>query len=181
MTDPTSDKTSHETAKIKKPLWRHLVEIAVILSVVFAIMKWQERHLLSNEESALAPQQTLVSLDGQSYALPLAGQKQLIYFFAPWCNICHLSIGNIESQKEALLDKGYQVRYVGLDWQSKEEIIEFAQETELTFPVLLGTKETMSLYQVKGFPTYYLIDEKGQISAGSQGYSTSLGVWLRSL
>ncbi|WP_251358140.1 TlpA disulfide reductase family protein [Kangiella sp. TOML190] len=167
--------------KPKKPIWRHLLEIALLLVVVFGILWWQERHLLSRDDKPLAPSQQLISLDEKRYQIPAAGQKQLLYFFAPWCKICRFSIGNIEAQKPALLKKGFQVRYVALDWQNKTEVAAFAKEQKLTFPVLMGTLETMQQYQVQGFPTYYLVDEQGRISAGSQGYSTSLGIWLRSL
>ncbi len=180
MSADTPTNTSRKT-KLKKSWWRILIEISVIAAIFFGIMAWQERHLLSNEEDAIAPSQILIGLDGQPYALPINGQKQLIYFFAPWCNICRLSIGNIESQKQSLLDKGYQVRYVALDWQTQDEVMEFVQDKKLTFPVLLGSIETMHQYQVKGFPTYYLVNEQGEILTGSQGYSTSLGIWLRSL
>ncbi len=167
--------------KPKKAWWRHLIELLVVIGVVLAIMQWQERHLLGKSDSAKAPSQILVGLDQQTYALPASNQKQLIYFFAPWCNICRLSIGNIELQKEALLNKGYQVRYVALDWQTQNEVEAFVADKELSFPVLMGTLETMQNYKVKGFPTYYLVDEHGDITASSQGYSTALGIWLRSL
>lgn len=167
--------------KRKKPWWRHILEILIIIAIGYGIMLWQDRHLLKKSDQAIAPQQILVGLDSKSYQIPIQNEKQLIYFFAPWCTICHLSIGNIESQKEALLDKGYHVRYIALDWQSKQEVEQFAKDKKLTFPVLMGTIETMQDYKVQGFPTYYLIDEKGKVITGSQGYSTSLGVWLRSL
>ncbi|NVJ68156.1 MAG: redoxin family protein [Gammaproteobacteria bacterium] len=165
----------------KKPLWRHFVELLILIAIISAIWQWQERHLLSKQDKAQAPSQVLVGLDQKTYALPIKGQKQLVYFFAPWCTVCRLSIGNIESQKAGLLAKGYQVRYVALDWQSQAEVETFVADKELTFPVLMGSLETMQQYQIKGFPTYYLIDENGAITAGSQGYSTSFGIWLRSL
>lgn len=181
MTNETENKSEKQEIKQKKPWWHHAIELLVIIAIGYGILLWQDRHLLKQSDDAMTPQQVLVGLDEKAYAIPVSEQKQLIYFFAPWCTICHLSIGNIESQKQALLDKGYQVRYVALDWQSKAEVQEFATNKKLTFPVLMGTKETMNDYKVQGFPTYYLIDEKGKIITGSQGYSSSLGVWLRSL
>ncbi|MRX27581.1 peroxiredoxin [Kangiella sp. HZ709] len=170
-----------KSQKPKKTWWRHALEILTLVSIFFAVMLWQERHLLSNDGHQKAPEQVLVGLDENTHALPINNQKQLLYFFAPWCTVCDISIGNIELQKSALLNKGYQVRYIALDWKSQQEVQAFVDENDLTFPVLMGTKETMQQYSIKGFPTYYLIDDNGVITAGSQGYSTSLGVWIRSL
>ncbi len=176
-----SKPKSSNPKKIKKPWWRHALEILGILLVIYGVMLWNERHLLSSENNIQAPKQMLVGLDDNVHSMPIENQKQLLYFFAPWCSICDLSIGNIETQKQGLLDKGYQVRYIALDWQSRQEVMQFAKDKKLTFPVLMGTLETLERYKVKGFPTYYLVNEKGEITAGTQGYSTSLGVWLRSL
>ena len=152
----------------------------VFLSIFFAINWWQERHLLNHQSDNKAPHAQLVSIDGKNYQLPADKQNHLIYFFAPWCTICDLSIGNIEAHKQNLIDKGYQVYYVALSWQNQEEIQTFAKEHQLSFPVLLGTEQTGLDYSIKGFPTYYLINSQGQVVSGSQGYSTELGIWLRS-
>ncbi len=175
---------SKRTAAIKtkhKAWWRHGLEILILGGIFLGVMRWQERHLLSNDDHQKAPAQILVGLDEKTHALPINNQKQLLYFFAPWCTVCDISIDNIELQRNALLEKGYQVRYIALDWKGQQEVQVFVDDNELTFPVLMGTKETMQQYSIKGFPTYYLIDDSGVITAGSQGYSTSLGIWLRSL
>lgn len=166
--------------KIKK-LAKTLLTLSAYILIIVAIMAWQERHLLNRQTDAQSAQILLPSLEGKAYQLAESGQKQLIYFFAPWCNICHLSISNIESQKSLLTEKGIQVLYVALSWQDKTEIKRFVKEHKLSSPVLLGTQQVAQDYKVKGFPTYYFINEQGIAESGAQGYSSELGVWLRSL
>ncbi|NVK21272.1 MAG: redoxin domain-containing protein [Kangiellaceae bacterium] len=156
-------------------------EITVFAIIFFAINWWQQRHQLSQQDKAQAPSINLIGLDNKLYSLPSQSTDHLVYFFAPWCTICDISIGNIEDRKNSLAKKGYDVFYVALSWQSREEVEQFVKDNQLTFPVLLGTEQVAKQYNIKGFPTYYMINSQGQVTAGSQGYSTELGVWLRSL
>ena len=61
-----------------------------------------------------------------------------------------------------------------------EEVRAFIDDKQLPFPVLLGNTSTFSDWQVKGYPTYYLVNEAGNIQARNAGYSTQIGLWLRS-
>ena len=48
-----------------------------------------------------------------------------------------------------------------------------------TLPVLLGNAETGTAWQVRAYPTYFVIDEDGAIASRSVGYSTYLGLKTR--
>ncbi|HHL31381.1 MAG TPA: TlpA family protein disulfide reductase, partial [Oceanospirillales bacterium] len=117
---------------------------------------------------------------GKNYQLSqFKGKKVLIYFFAPWCSICHMSGGNLNALRAARSDDELAILVVGLSYQNNAEIHQFAEDLELTMPVLLGTGKQMSDYKIKGFPTYFVIDEEGRVSHRSVGYSTELGMRLR--
>lgn len=161
-----------------KSLAYNLVLFAVIFN---GISLYREMSLLPSDNSYNAPQLSLPQLTGEKFDhQTLAGNKTVVYFFAPWCNVCHLSIGNLENFYQD--EKGeVNVVAVALSWDSRNEIDEFVKDKELTMPVLLGTDELMQEYQITGFPSYYVLDEQGKIAARSQGYSTEIGLRLRAM
>jgi len=44
---------------------------------------------------------------------------------------------------------------------------------------LLGSPQTSSDWQIRGFPTYFVIDGDGKIVSRSVGYSTKIGLQIR--
>lgn len=154
----------------------------VIFAVIFnAVSFYRELNLLPSDSSVTAPNLSLPQVGGQMFShQSLAGKNTVVYFFAPWCNVCHLSIGNLENLYQ---DKKGDINViaVALSYDSHNEVQAFVQDKDLSFPVLMGTNELMSEYQINGFPSYYVLDEQGMIRAKSQGYSTELGLRLRAL
>ena len=159
---------------------------AVIQILLFAVafnllMAFMETTLLPTDRELAAPSLTLPTLDGQIVEHhSLLGKPTVVYFFAPWCQVCHLSIGNLENLYQ---DKQEDINVVAvaLSYDSKNAVAEFVGDKALTFPVLLGTNELMGEYRVDAFPTYYVLDSQGRIVSRSRGYSTELGLRLRTL
>ena len=56
-----------------------------------------------------------------------------------------------------------------------------ADRHELDVDVLLGTPRTASDWGVSVFPTYYLLAGDKRVAHRDFGYSTLLGLWVRSL
>ncbi len=168
-------------AKIRQYWWATLlVEIALIIGIFYGITLWQTRHLLPADGSTPAPLFTLQSLDGKTYHLADSrGSQTLLYFFAPWCSICHLSIGNLETLSQTNNSEKLTIFIIALSWKTVTEIQDFIKEHKLTIPVLLGTPELTALYHIKGFPTYYVLNSQGNVIARDMGYSSELGLRWR--
>ena len=155
-----------------------LLTIVLAVSLFLAISWYQARELLA--ENSLAPAFIAVTTQDQLFrSTQLQGQKTLLYFFAPWCGICRFSMPNLKYLQAD--NEGLAVYAIALQYDSPEQVSEFIADLDLQVPVLLGNQHIAADYQIQAFPTYYVIDEKGQISAKSLGYSTALGLWLRSL
>ena len=151
-------------------------ELAVLGAVIFAITAWQSRQLLDADGTVQLPEIRLVALGGGS-AEPLAseGKRTLVYFFAPWCRVCALSIGNL-----AYLDPDeVSIVTVAMDYQSIEQVQRFVDEHQVHSQVLLGTQSLKDIFKLSGYPTYYLINEQKQVVGSSIGYSSALGLRLR--
>lgn len=103
----------------------------------------------------------------------------ILYFFAPWCQVCHASIGNLQ----ALYQKNEQLEVIAiaLDFTSNKEVIKFTSKHQLTFPIALGNEAIKQTFEISGYPSYYVLNEENVIIGKSMGYSTELGLFLRSL
>jgi len=154
--------------------WSVAFDAAVLAIIFFAIHSWQTRNLPDDE---LAPYTELALLDGGRDSAMRSGEPGIVYFFAPWCRVCRLSIGNLDS----LVEKG-RVQWataVALDYADADEVREFVDGLGISLPVLLGNATTATDWSVRAFPTYYVIDSAGRIQSRSVGYSTWLGMWAR--
>lgn len=165
---------------LKKHKWLSILLEVIIIVLLLMLFSWYQNRGTLAAGGKQAPNFELQSLNGETYQLSeFKGKKVLVYFFAPWCSVCHMSADNLNDLRKARTDNELEILVVGLSWQSKHELQQFADELELTMPVLMGTEKQMSDYQIKGFPTYFVIDEDGKVTHRSVGYSTELGMRFR--
>jgi peroxiredoxin len=105
----------------------------------------------------------------------------VLYFFAPWCKVCGPSSSNVNALRAARSESELAIYAVGLEWEDPAELARFAREHELRVPVLRGTADIERAYRVDSFPTIYVIDERGAVADRVIGYTTEIGLRLRSL
>jgi peroxiredoxin len=111
-----------------------------------------------------APAFELTDLDGNWVKLDdYKGQVVLLNFWAVWCGPCRTEFPVIQQVYERYKTQGFVVLAVNIQ-ESEERIAEFANETGLTFPVLLDRRGQVSArYRVRGLPTSLLVDREGMI------------------
>lgn len=166
-------------------LWRKdkynalLMDVVLIVVIMVIFSWWQNRGSLA-AKGQLAPDFILTSLDQNTFQLSqYQGKEVLVYFFAPWCSVCRLSADNLNDLRESRSPDELMIISVALSYESVDEVKAFVQDLELKVPVLLGNQQQIEDYQIVGFPTYYVIDEAGKLSSRSMGYSTELGMRVR--
>lgn len=165
---------------IKKHKWASIVLELLLIVLFLLVFSWFQNRGTLAADGKPAPDFSLQSLDGKTYQLSqYKGKKVLVYFFAPWCGVCHLSGGNLNDLRAARSDDELEILVVGLSYEHAAEIQDFANDLQLTMPVLYGQEQQMLDFQIKGFPTYFVIDEQGNVIHRSVGYSTELGMRLR--
>ncbi|MBQ4812282.1 TlpA family protein disulfide reductase [Pseudoalteromonas luteoviolacea] len=158
---------------------KYLINVIIFVVVLSAAFAYQELGMLEDNGRQSAPYFSLpmMSDESQRYNISqLQGERSVVYFFAPWCNICRYSMPNID--KLHRLGKVNAVA-IALDFQSTEEIEAFSKDLNLSMPILLGNIKTASDYKVKAYPTYYVMDPELKIIERSIGYSSELGIRLR--
>lgn len=156
--------------------WASLaIDVVLIITAFLLVSMWQTRNL---PDDNYTPPLELAWLDDmRADSVMVSGQVGVVYFFAPWCFYCRSSIDNLDE----LVSSGKLgwARAVALEYESLDEVREFIKETGVHLPVLLGGPKTTSDWQIRGFPTYFVIDGNGQIVSRSVGYSTKIGLQAR--
>ena len=161
---------------------------AIIFLVAFQLLSFvREASMLATDTplSDLVSSSQSVNLDkvptlmGETVSLNAQNKTTILYFFAPWCQVCHASIGNLQTlyQKHESID----VIAIAMDFTSSDEVMKFTSKHQLTFPVALGNEAIKQSFEITGYPSYYVLSEENVIIGKSMGYSSELGLYLRSL
>jgi peroxiredoxin len=155
-----------------------LIQVSVFLLIFNAIAMLRETSMLSTSTDVVPAKHQLKTLMNNDITLEADGKKTIIYFFAPWCQMCNFSIDNL--QNVYLKNADINVIAVALDFVDVEEVKEFTNNHQLTFPIALGNESVKTDFQVMGYPSYYVLNEENTIIARSLGYSSEIGLYLRS-
>jgi len=121
----------------------------------------------------------LPTLMGETVSLNAQGKTTILYFFAPWCQICHVSIGNLQTLYEK--NEHLDVIAIAMDFTDSQEVMKFTSKHQLTFPIALDDGSLKKTFEISGYPSYYVLSENNVIVGKSMGYSSELGLYLRSL
>lgn len=181
MSNNDSPKPSEATAaplRSRAQRWyRHILEGLLLVLAFVLLSQWLSRHLL--DDGSQLPDMTLAQLNipsDMTLSWPAQHPKTLIYFFAPWCSVCRISMPGLNT-----LDNSEQLRIVAiaLDYQTVSEVEAFIADTGFRHPVLLGNDALRDTFKISGYPSYYVVNRQGQVIHKDRGLSTPPGLWLR--
>ena len=163
-----------------RPIWKRLapraVQLALVVGLVVGVSAYQTRNHLGREA---APDFMLPDLAGNSMSLSQhRGKKVLIHFFATWCGVCRAELPSLRGLSQNL-EPNETLLAIVEDSDDVEAVRRFAREHELSYPILLGTRETLRAYRVSSFPTNYYVNGDGSIQTSTVGLSTRLGMAFR--
>ena len=151
-----------------------LFQLFLIAAVIGGMNYWKTRHMASGS----SPKSQLIDLVGQSAFVPdvRQGRISLVYFFAPWCGVCRLSMGNLNKIRREMPDIDIQI--VALDYSSKDEVIQFVNDNRIEPPVYMGNEFTGAAWGVSAYPSYFIVDQDSVIRSRTVGYSSKFGIML---
>ncbi|MFW7379032.1 MAG: redoxin family protein [Oligoflexus sp.] len=160
---------------VKSFLRRHLPSLAMFLVILLSLEWWQARNMTKGQLPIDLLQGRFPTLTSDSRELWSKDQLTLLYVFAPWCGVCRISASNINS----LATDKIMVHALALSWQTQADVEEFVEETEMQTPVILGPDFMSDSLGLSAFPSYYLINESGEVIKTWTGYTTQPSLWLR--
>jgi peroxiredoxin len=114
----------------------------------------------------LAPNFTLQTLDGKTITLSqLQGHPVIVNLWASWCGPCQEEMPDLNTVYNEYKARGLEVLAVNLTLQdSADSAAQFANQRQLTFPVLLDTNgDVQQNYAVRALPSSYFIGSDGVI------------------
>lgn len=111
----------------------------------------------------IAPDFELTTLEGEPARLSdYRGQRVFINFWATWCPPCRAEMPDMQKLYEQT-DMDIEILAVNLQ-ESEEVVSEFVEDFGLTFPILMDVNSDVAdTYQVRAYPTSYMIDSSGRI------------------
>lgn len=160
--------------------YRSFLLNAGLIAVTFiALLAFQTRNMLATDGQA-APALQGTTLTGQLYDLKNAGGRPaLVYFFAPWCNFCAASSGNLNRLRRWRDTDDIEIVAVALDWGAATEVRDYVERHDLNVTVVLGDANVSRQWQIQAFPSYYVLDSEHRVVRRDVGYSSQLGLWIR--
>lgn len=149
--------------------------------IIFHSISWlRELTLLDTDGSESVPSLQVQHSNGSQIDLSeYKGQPVVYYFWAPWCTVCKVSMPNLQEFHQQN-DGKIKVVAVALSYDSEQEVIDFMESNQFDFDYVLGNVSVSQAFKIQGFPTYYMADEEGKLVAKSMGYSSELGMKIRS-
>lgn len=145
--------------------------ILVMLAVIILNNRIDEsRNPTTPYVDGSAPGFNLINLDGENLKLSdYLGTNVLINFWATWCPPCIEEMPAIERAYQ--LYQGEIVVIAVNISESEQTVRQFVEENGLTFEVMIDKNGAIErLYRIRGYPTTFLINEKGIIEVRHEGY-----------
>ncbi len=115
-----------------------------------------------------APNWTLETPEGEMMSLSdLRGKVVVMDFWATWCMPCRQVMPVLQELHDTY---GDDLVVIGVNtWEQADDPAGFLNQMGLTYQVLLGGDDVAVEYLVEGIPTFYVIDQNGNIAFQAVG------------
>jgi cytochrome c biogenesis protein CcmG/thiol:disulfide interchange protein DsbE len=119
-----------------------------------------------------APSFSLTDTKGKKVSLSeFKGKVVILDFWATWCAPCRKEIPDFIELYKQYGSKRFQMIGISLDQGGIKDVIPFMKDHGISYPILIGNRAVASQYGgIRGIPTTFVIDKKGNIRAQYVGY-----------
>ena len=147
------------------------MKINVLAAYALSTLCLASAPALATDAGASAPGFTLPDADGKTMTLDaLRGQVVYVDFWASWCGPCRRSFPWMNEMSQKYGDRGFKVVAINVD-KKRADADKFLAQLPASFPVVFDEAGTSpAAFGVKGMPTSYLIDVRGNVVVVERGF-----------
>jgi cytochrome c biogenesis protein CcmG/thiol:disulfide interchange protein DsbE len=140
--------------------WMAFVALCALSAPAFAV-----------DAGGVAPAFSLPTAKGDAVALDqLRGQVVYVDFWASWCGPCRRSFPWMNDMQQRYAAKGLAIVAINVD-KKREDAEKFLAQTPAQFTIVYDPAGAVpEKFAVKGMPSSYLIDAKGNVVAVEHGF-----------
>lgn len=126
------------------------------------------------QPGSLAPAWRLTDAGGGPVSSDdFAGKVVVLDFWGSWCPPCRQAMPMVQAIHERYKDRGVAVIGMNFERSSTADPARYMADNGFTYRLVRGAETIASAYRVPGWPTFYVIDRKGEIVWGSVGFSVA--------
>ncbi len=154
------------TSSASKGQWIAVGVILTLLAGALGVGVLLMEDIKQVQPGVEAPNFSAVNLvTGDSVTLAdYRGEVVLLNLWATWCGPCRWEMPSMERLYQKLGPAGLKIVAVSVDQVSGDEVMEFANELQLTFDILHDRGGQIEIdYQATGLPETVIIDRQGVI------------------
>ena len=120
---------------------------------------------VSHGQTVKAPAIVLKDLNGKTVKLSdFKGKTVLLNFWATWCIPCAAEVPDLVKWQTEYKDRGLQILGITYPPTNAAAVRRFARVKKINYPVLFGSKATMSIFdRSEILPITVIIDRDGNI------------------
>jgi len=171
-------------AKINQLLWILLLIIIILISIIAVIdlavhaksaavgqtivnrTDTRNDSKVGTKIGFAAPDFTLQTVDGRQVSLSdYRGKPVILNFWASWCGPCRYEVPSFKSFHDKYENEGISILAVNTQ-DNPDSALAYAKADGLKFTIPVDPQgKVSSLYNIRGLPTTYFIDENGIITS----------------
>jgi len=147
------------------------MKINILAALALSMMCSASAPALATDAGQPAPGLALPDARGSVVTLDkLRGQVVYVDFWASWCGPCRRSFPWMNEMQQKYGEKGLAIVAVNVD-KKRADADKFLAQLPASFPVVFDEAGTSpAAFGVKGMPTSYLIDARGNVVVVERGF-----------
>lgn len=145
--------------------------LRAFLAALFVLVALEARAIVEIDQPAPALKGTLLSGDRFDLAA-YKGKVVLVNFYSSYCRHCALEIGSIETYRDDMKDRGFEVLVIAIDRAGDKDRVAHAMSTYNLQGAMAAELEESGFERSYPTPTAFVIDREGIVRARLWGAKT---------